>query len=76
MTTSTVLYPKEKRRKEKVNYKHWVDYSLAYDGGGSKFTKYYRSRFNARVFAWWHVHIASWGGTAVLFTKGETNGTG
>lgn len=44
-----------------------MEYALAYDGGGSAFTVYYRTQFGARWSAFWHVHFRSWGGTARLF---------
>lgn len=65
---SELLYPKPRRRKQKdLSHRPYrVDYSLAYDGGGSSFTCYYRSYFTARVCAFYHVRIGSWGGKAVL----------
>lgn len=66
---SEQLYPKE-RRKRDLSHRPWrIDYRLAYDGGGSSWTGYYNSRFTARLFAFWNVRFASWGGTAILSKK-------
>lgn len=67
------IYPSPRRvarlerrqsRAEKRRYR--VDYALAYDGGGSGWSGYYRTRAGAKVASWWNVHVLSWGGTAVL----------
>lgn len=44
-----------------------VDFVLAYDGGGSDFTQFYRTKVGAKVSIFWKKHISSWGGTATLF---------
>ena len=53
---------------EEVGYtRRWrVEYDLAYDGGGSAWTAYYRTRLGAVLARWWHYYLASWGGTAVV----------
>lgn len=43
-----------------------VVYELAYDGGGSDWWQYYRTRHGALVSAWWNLYITSWGGSATL----------
>lgn len=43
-----------------------VDYDLAYDGGGARWTGYYRFATSARLAMVWNRWIASWGGTAIL----------
>lgn len=58
---------RKERRQARREMRRWaVDYDLAYDGGGSTFTSYYRTRGGAKIAAFWNAHIASWGGTAVL----------
>lgn len=61
------LYPKYKPVVDHSDRPWGVKFDLAYDGGGSRWTGYYRTRLGARISAWWHYHIASWGGSAVLF---------
>ena len=70
---SEQLYPSpsrearlERRRSRAEKRRYRVDYDLAYDGGGSEWSGYYRTRAGAKVAAWWNVHVSSWGGTAVL----------
>lgn len=56
------LYPKEKKVKD-VSHRRWrLDCELAYDGGGSKWHDYYRTLWGAKIAAWFHYHIASYGG--------------
>jgi hypothetical protein len=58
----------ERRRLKKMaraNYR--VEYDLAYDGGGSAFEEYYKTALGARVAAFIHLHIRSWGGSAELY---------
>lgn len=43
-----------------------VDFDLAYDGGGSSWTQYYRTKIGARISMLWNCHVASWGGSAEL----------
>lgn len=50
-----------------------VHYNLAYDGGGSEWTKYYKTRTRARIAAFWHRNIATWGGTTKLFDTTKEN---
>ena len=73
MSGGMQLYPpprrerRKARRQAKQEARPWaVRYDLAYDGGGSKWDGYYRTRFGAQLAAFWNVRIASWGGTAVL----------
>lgn len=44
-----------------------VEYDLAYEGGGGRWNGYYRTMWVARIAAWYHVHVGSWGGSADLF---------
>lgn len=44
-----------------------VNFFLAYDGGGSEWTQFYRTKFGARFSMFWNKNIASWGGTTNLF---------
>lgn len=44
-----------------------VHYLLAYDDGPDAWTQYYRTKIGARISAFLHYHIRSWGGRAVLF---------
>lgn len=48
-----------------------VRFDLAYDGGGDAWTQFYRTKLGARISILWNKHIASWGGTAVLFENKE-----
>jgi hypothetical protein len=43
-----------------------VDFDLAYDGGGSAWAQYYRTKLGARLSMFWNRFIASWGGKAEL----------
>lgn len=54
-------------RWERQEQRPWsIDYDLAYDGGGSGFTMHYRTQFGARVAAFCHLHLLSYGGSAKL----------
>lgn len=53
------------KKVSKANYR--VRYDLAFDGGGSSFDEYYRTRWGARVAAFFWVHFRSWGGSADLY---------
>lgn len=64
---SEKLYPKERPEKGMSRRRWRVDYDLAYDGGGSRWSDYYRTRFGAKVSAWLNVRLRSWGGSAILF---------
>jgi len=70
---SEVLYPKPKRAKDKSHRPWRVEYNLTYDGGGSRWTGFYRTRTASRVAAWWNVHLSSWGGDATLVKNTSTN---
>lgn len=60
---------KQQRRLEKkmarANFR--VHYDLAYDGGGSEFDEYYKTKWGAWISALIHIHVRSWGGTADLY---------
>ena len=44
-----------------------VEFDLAYDGGGyNHWNQYYRTRMGAHLSIFWHLRIASWGGTTRL----------
>lgn len=43
-----------------------VEYDLAYDGGGSRWSKLYRSRRWALIARWWNLNVSSWGGLASM----------
>lgn len=63
------MYPKPRRERDNSGKRWRVDYDLAYDGGGSRFSVYYSSKRVARYCAWWNVKIGSWGGTAILVDR-------
>jgi hypothetical protein len=60
------LYPRTRRRRDLTGRRWYVFYDLAYDGGGSKWVGYYKTKRGAKLAAWWNVNMSSWGGTAVL----------
>jgi hypothetical protein len=62
---------REKRLAKKKLRPWWVQYCLAYDGGGSTWIGYYRTKTGAYISAFINVHIKSWGGTAYLFQRAE-----
>lgn len=64
------VWPKPVYRNQHTERPWRVDYSLAYDGGGSSFSQWYRTRRGARISAWWHMHVRSWGGSAKLVRQG------
>lgn len=71
MSTSERLYPKPK--KPSVESRRWrLDCDLAYDGGGTSWKGYYKTRTGARLAAWWHYHYASWGGSIVLVDQEDS----
>lgn len=53
------------KRMARANYR--MEYDLAYDGGGSTFSEYYKTELGARVSAFFHLHFRSWGGSAELY---------
>lgn len=56
------LYPKERKVRD-VSHRRWrLDCELVYDGGGGKWRGYYRTLWGAKIAAWFHYHIASYGG--------------
>ena len=48
-----------------------VVYDLAYDGGGSDFVEFYRTKTGALVARWLHMNLRSWGGSAKLYDQLE-----
>ena len=60
---------KQERRleKQKARANYRMHYDLAYDGGGSEFDEYYKTVLGARIAAFFHLHIRSWGGSAELY---------
>ena len=72
MTEKVVArYPKERFYNEHAERPWRVDYDLAYDGGGSRWHKYYRTRWGARISIWRNLNVSSWGGSAVLVWTGD-----
>lgn len=63
---SETLYPKRRYKKDKSHRRWRLDAELAYDGGGSQWSEYYRTKTTAKIAAFWHYHIASWGGNIQL----------
>lgn len=68
---SKLVLPKEKLFKEHTHRRWHVQYDLAYDGGGSKWTGYYRTKIVAYIAIYWNYYFASWGGSAVLVDTWE-----
>lgn len=68
MTTPT--YPRQGRRwwhrRPHLERRWRIDACLAYDGGGGTWAQGYRTHAGARVAAWWHYHVASWGGQVTI----------
>lgn len=60
----------ELRETRRARRRYRMHYDLAYDGGGSEFDQFYRTRFGARWSAFWHLHLRSWGGSAQLYDRG------
>jgi hypothetical protein len=64
---SEQIYPKKSKERKDVSDRIWrIDYNLIYDDGTLQFSQYYRTRFGALWSAFWHEHLRSWGGSAVL----------
>lgn len=59
-------WPKPRKPRRGMDRPYRVDYDLAYDGGGSCWSGYYRTVMGARLASWWNRHVSSWGGSAVL----------
>jgi len=72
-TPPETLYPKPKKPKPDHSDRPWrVDYELIYDDGISQFSRYYRTRFGAKLSAFFEGHFPkSWGGTAILVRQHE-----
>lgn len=62
-------WPKPRKARDVSNLPWRVDYDLAYDGGGSRWSGYYRTRTGARLSVWWNLHMRSWGGSAKLVRR-------
>lgn len=69
MSKIIATYPKPRKERDKSGRRYRVEYDLAYDGGGSEWIGYYRTRLVAAVAIRFNRHIASWGGTAVLYDR-------
>lgn len=63
---SETLYPKPKKERPETPRRWRVDYGLIYDNGHVQWSKQYRTRRGAKIAAWWHRYISSYGGTVVL----------
>lgn len=55
------IYPKEPRGRDVSHRRYRLDIYLAYDGGGTGWSDYYRTLWGAKIAAWYHYHIASCG---------------
>lgn len=65
---------REERRFLKTTDRPWrMHYDLAYDGGGSEFDQYYRTKFGAKFSAFFHLYFRSWGGSAELYENPPKN---
>ncbi|QFP95031.1 hypothetical protein SEA_NAPOLEONB_63 [Arthrobacter phage NapoleonB] len=54
----------------KPNRRYWIRYDLIYDwGASSQFSGYYRTYLGARIAAFYHARIGSWGGDVVLIDR-------
>jgi len=68
-------HPKARYRRESAEVRRIrrrpfrVEYALAYDDGGGSFVQYYRTYFGGRWSAFWHIHVRSWGGTALMYEQ-------
>lgn len=62
-------YPKPYQERDMSDRPYRVDYELAYDGGGSRWSGHYRTLWGARFSIWWNMHISSYGGSAALVRK-------
>ena len=75
MSEQTARWPKppsarRKARRRRVEARRFrVHYDLAYDGGGSEWDGYYRTRAGAVLAIWWNRHVSSWGGSAELYDR-------
>lgn len=70
------LYPKEPSKRDPHLDRPWrLDCNLVYggDGGGwvEEWSKGYRTLWGARIAAWWHYHIASWGGSVSIARRDD-----
>lgn len=70
------LYPKAPKPEPDHSDRSWaIRYEdVIYDNGVFSWTKYYRTKLGARFFAWWTIHIASWGGGASLIDNRGNHG--
>lgn len=79
MSDTQRLYPKRLRTKASTAHRRWqVRYEdMVYESGvSSSWTAYYRTRWGARVAAWWHQRVASYGGSSVTLTKQQCGSRG
>lgn len=60
------VHPSPRVKNNKMGRRYWVEYDLAYDGGGSRWTGYYKWLWIARIAMFYNVRIGSWGGSAKL----------
>lgn len=65
------VYPRERKTRDKSHRRWRMDAELAYDGGGGKWTDYYRTYLGARIAAFYHYHIASYGGSIEITDQQE-----
>lgn len=64
---SEQLYPRQPKRRPQHPERPWrVDYRLYYDDGIGEWSSYYRTSIGARISAFWHHSVASWGGFVEL----------
>ena len=74
---SGIVYPKKPRERDPHLDRRWrLDCNLVYggDGGGwcAEWSKGYRTQTGARIAAWWHYHLASWGGSVQITDTAST----
>lgn len=67
------LYPKPEKDRSHLDRPWILSCHLAYDGGGADWAKGYRTYIGARIAAWWHYHVASWGGRIDLIDNRNGN---
>ena len=54
-------------RKKMARSNYRIRYDLAFDGGGSVFDEYYKTRTGALISSFFWRHVRSWGGSAYLY---------
>lgn len=65
------LYPNDKFRDPHLERRWRIDCDLAYDGGGSEWSQGYRTKIGAKIAAFLHYHVFSWGGSIKLVDQGK-----